>query len=271
MPSETLAMVVNTHHHSDHVGGNHALQARHGTPVAAHALEAGAVNRGIPEACDSLWLRQDVAPYTVHRMLHDGDVLETGRTAWQVVHTPGHTAGHVSLFAPETGELVVGDVAHADDVAWIAPCHDGADALDRLLASIQRLASLRARIAFSGHGPPIIDPGATWSSARDRLMRWRGDPTRYAWHACKRIFAHALILTGGLPEADLKPYLLGCPWFCDHARLSFSQAPATFVAPLVAEMLRAGAAHWQGGCLVAAAALPLTSDEPADAQDSDRR
>jgi hydroxyacylglutathione hydrolase len=53
-----LSLVVNTHHHSDHVGGNAGLQGRHGAPVAAHRWEAEMVNSRDPEACSARWLDQ---------------------------------------------------------------------------------------------------------------------------------------------------------------------------------------------------------------------
>lgn len=94
-----------------------------------------------------------------------------------------------------------------------------------------------------------------------------------AWHACKRVFASALMLAGGMTEAGVRAYLLGAPWFRDHARAAFSVAPAAFVGPMTAEMLRSGAAEWRAGRLVAtaphdavpavwAAAVPMPADWP---------
>ncbi len=52
-------------------------------------------------------------------------------------------------------------------------------------------------------------------------------------------------------EAELAPYLARSPWFAAYATTPFGPEPAGFVAPLVAEMLRSGAARWQAGRLVA--------------------
>lgn len=53
VPPESLSLIVNTHYHSDHVGGNGGLQGRYGTPVAAHRWEAALVNNRDREACSA--------------------------------------------------------------------------------------------------------------------------------------------------------------------------------------------------------------------------
>ena len=75
---DELALLVNTHYHSDHVGGNHILQERYGVEIAAHRWEANLVNRRSPHACAARWLRQPVEPYEVDRPLSDGDTISTG-------------------------------------------------------------------------------------------------------------------------------------------------------------------------------------------------
>lgn len=248
-----LSMVVNTHFHCDHTGGNHVLQALHGVFIAAQAEEAGLVNRRDPDACRAEWLRQPIEPYQVNRRLHDGDLVSAGRSAWRVVSTPGHTAGHVSLHSTEHGVLVLGDALHAADVGWLNPYCEGRDSLDRAAESIERLATLPARIGYSGHGPAITDLPAAFDRARRRLRSWREQPERIAWHACKRIFSHNLMLTDGLGEAAIPGVLLDAPWFRSHAA-AFGVAPDAFVPLLVSEMLRSKAALWQNGHLVATAA-----------------
>jgi hydroxyacylglutathione hydrolase len=67
-----LALLVNTHHHSNHVGGNFLFHQL-GVPIAAHAVGAVLVNARDPQACSAAWLRQPVPPYAVARPLDEGD------------------------------------------------------------------------------------------------------------------------------------------------------------------------------------------------------
>ena len=66
-----LSLVVNTHWHADHVGGNAMLQAR-GAGIAVSVPDADAVARRDPGCCQAEYLDQPVAPYTVDEPLRDG-------------------------------------------------------------------------------------------------------------------------------------------------------------------------------------------------------
>lgn len=248
---QRLALVVNTHHHSDHVGGNHVLQERYALLVAAHPCEADLVNRHDPEACVAAWLRQPVESYRVDRELREGDVLDTGGVTWQVLHTPGHTLGHLSLYAPKGRVLIVGDAVHLGDVGWLNPYREGVNALGRALETLERLSSLDVRLAFPGHGPALQHSTDVLAAGRARLEAWRAAPEKVAWHACKRIFAFALMIEGGLAEAEVEAYLLDSPWLQDHAAHAFGLEPHAFVPLLLREMVRSGAAGWQDGRLLA--------------------
>ncbi len=250
VPPERLALVVNTHYHCDHVGGNHGLQARSGLPVAAHVWDAALINARDPDACLADWLDHPVEPYRVDLALADGDTIDAGGAVLQVLHTPGHTLGHTALYAREAGLLICGDAVQGDDVAWLNPLREGGGALHRAMLALDRLAGLGARLAWAGHGPPIHDPAATFDAARRRYERWLREPERAAWHGCKRIFVYALMLRGGLPAEAVASYLLGCPWFGDFSRHIFRVEPTDFVRPLVDELLRAGAAGYREGRLV---------------------
>ena len=74
-----------------------------------------------------------------------------------------------------------------------------------------------------------------------------------AWHACKRVFGHALILADGMGDAEALAYLEGAPWSRDHAVHAFGLSAREFAPRLVAEMVRSGAATRREGRLVATA------------------
>ena len=253
VPPATLSLIINTHSHCDHAGGNHALQRQHHLAIAASAIEAAPVNARDPDACQARWLNQPIEAYQVGRTLEEGDQIATGETVWHVVATPGHTRGHLSLHCRELGVIVLGDALHDADIGWLNPYREGTDSLERTEETLARLERLPASVGYSGHGPAITDLPAAIARARRRLQGWRQNALGIAWHACKRIFAHALMLENGLADAEMAAYLLACPWFCDHAQLAFGVSPERFVPMLVDEMLRADAAYWQGEKLVARA------------------
>lgn len=261
VPPERLALVVNTHHHSDHVGGNAGLQARHGVPVAAHRWEGSLVRRRHPDVAAAEWLDQPIEPYEVDRLLDDGDEIDAGGVVLEVVHTPGHTLGHVALFARRERVLVAGDAFHGRDVGWIDDFREGLGSVERSLESLDRLAALGPRLAFSGHGPRIDDPAAALAAARRRHEEWLRHPEKAAWHAVKRIFAYALMLHGGLAEDEVGDYLLARGWFRDYARWRLGGEPEDLVTPLVDEMLRSRGAERRDGRLYAT--IPHTPP-PAD-------
>ena len=250
VPPEDLSLIVNTHYHSDHVGGNSGLQSRYGIPIAAHRWDADIVNHRDREVSSAEWLDQPVEPYEVNLPLSEGGEIEAGDTVLQVIHTPGHTLGHISLYAPDEQILILGDAVHGDDVAWINPFREGAGALQRTLETLDRLVDLPVSLAYSGHGVVIEDLGGAIDAARQRYAKWLDEPQKAHWHGCKRIFAYALMIKGGFTEEEVAPYLLRCAWFEDYARHGFDAEPEDFVEPLLEEMLRSKAAGWQDGKLV---------------------
>ena len=257
VPPHSLSLIVNTHYHSDHIGGNSSLQKRYGLSIAAHRWDAALVNRRDREACGAEWLNQPVEAYQVNRSLVEGDEIDTGSVVFQVLHTPGHTLGHISLYAPGEQIVICGDVVHKDDVAWINTFLEGPDALQRELMTLDRLACLSLRLAYSGHGPPMDQPLAAIDSARRRYEKWLKDPEKMAWHACKRIFAYGLMMCNGLPAESVTAYLLERAWLQDYAHHVFKCDPTDFIGLLIQEMLRSGATGWQDGRL-----MPLTSYRP---------
>lgn len=250
VPAGDLDLIVNTHWHSDHVGGNARLQSELGIPVAAALDDAERVNACDPGACLSQWLDQPVERYRVDRVLRPGDRLTAGPAEWEVLATPGHTPSHLSFHQPDEGLLVLGDAVHADDVGWLNVAVDGVEAIDDALRTVESLSRLSVRLALPGHGPAIADPPRAFAAAHARYERMRADPQRAGWHACKRILAFALMIHDGIARDDLDAYLTASPWLVDHAALVFGTSPESLAADLLAEMRRAGGVEVRDGRLV---------------------
>ncbi|MGQ0630071.1 MAG: MBL fold metallo-hydrolase [Sporichthyaceae bacterium] len=246
-----LALVVNTHWHSDHVGANGRLQAA-GIGIAASVPDATALERRDPGCCVAEYLDQPVAPYSVDQQLTDGQVLWLGDAQWEVVATPGHTAGHLCLWQPDERLLVVGDALSDYDVGWVNLALDGAEAADTAVSSLQRLVDLAPRTLLTAHGPIPADTDAALATALRRAQRLAADPQSALWYGARRIFAYALMIRGGVPATDVDAYLLARDWLTDAAR-QLDREPADVVTELIETMTRNGAVVLRDGRLHAAA------------------
>jgi glyoxylase-like metal-dependent hydrolase (beta-lactamase superfamily II) len=246
-----VALVVNTHWHADHVGANGLLQAT-GAGIAASAPDAQAVARRDPGCCQAEYLDQPVSPYTVDVPLDDGQILRLGDADWQVVRTPGHTPGHLSLWQPEERLLVAGDALSDYDVGWVNLALDGPEAAATALASLHRLADLGPHVLLPAHGPIPAEPAAAFATALGRAQRLVDDPAGAVWYGARRIFAFALMIRDGIPTGEVEPYLHARAWLTDAARL-LNRTPEVLAAELVDTLLRSGAIVLRGGRLHAAA------------------
>ncbi|WP_432524192.1 MBL fold metallo-hydrolase [Kineococcus sp. SYSU DK006] len=127
LAGRTVALVVATHSHPDHVGGLDAFLAEHPAPVLRSGGPGGA----------------------------DGAVHEVAGLRLRVLATPGHTADSLCVLLG-TGELLTGDTLLGRGSTVIA---EGGDLGDHL-ASLRRLLTLDARVLLPGHGPARTDVAA---------------------------------------------------------------------------------------------------------------
>jgi len=100
----------------------------------------------------------------VDRVLHDGDVLPLAG-GLQVVHAPGHTPGHIALYAKERRTLFAGD-ALMNAAGLRLPMSVSSHDMEQARRSIHRLAELDFDIALPGHGAPIL------GRANEKVAEW---------------------------------------------------------------------------------------------------
>jgi glyoxylase-like metal-dependent hydrolase (beta-lactamase superfamily II) len=157
--SERPLLCVASHTHFDHIGCHHEFAHR-----AVHEAEADILadprnelilaHYATEEMFDRLpagWRteRYRVLPAPAERLLTDGDVIDLGDRAFEVVHTPGHSPGGIGLFEKRTGIFLSGDIVYD------GPLIDDAYHSDRDVyhATFERIRSLGVSIVHGGHFP----------------------------------------------------------------------------------------------------------------------
>jgi hydroxyacylglutathione hydrolase len=166
-----LAAHALTHAHPDHYGASHAVCDALGIPLWCGAEDAEAV-----EAGKMVWKGGRMIPgppaHPVARRLHEGDELAAGFT---VLHTPGHSPGHVSYWRESDRTLICGDVMFGwNPFTLRGPIREPFRAFSPDPAlnreSARRIAALEPSLVCFGHGPPLRDP-AKLAAAVAKLPR----------------------------------------------------------------------------------------------------
>lgn len=140
-----------THGHIDHAGGTAKLARELGVPVEGPQEEDRFWIAGMPQQ-SKMFGFPDVEAFEPDRWLHDGDTVTVGEESFRVIHTPGHTPGHVVFFHADARLAIVGDVLFAGSIGRTDfPKGDHAT----LIHSIrEKLFPLGDDITFvPGHGP----------------------------------------------------------------------------------------------------------------------
>lgn len=250
---ERVRIVVNTHAHCDHVGGNRRLQACSGCEVALHPTGKRHVEAGDERATWTGYFGLEADAFEPTRGLADGERLQLGAREFTVLHAPGHSADSLVLHEPREGILISGDALWEADVGLVNPFVEGRDALAVHLETLDRIEGLRVRCVLPGHGRPFTDFAGALAESRRRIRRFMAEPTAQGTALLRKMFVFKLLIRPGVPEPEFERHILGSGWYLETVEGLVKGEPAEVFRATLDDLVRKGVCRRAEGRLTATA------------------
>lgn len=247
-----LGVLVNTHLHSDHCGGNAALQARYpGLRTHIPPGHAPFVANWDPYTLSYTPTGQECPQYRFDEALVPGSTLLLGAQQWQVHAAPGHDPHSVILFEPQSRTLISADALWERGFGVVFPELDGVGAFDEVAATLDMVESLQPRVVIPGHGAVFTDVAQALQVARQRLDGFVRSPLKHYQYASKVLIKFKLLALQRLSLAQLQGWVSATPYVQGMLRTCYPQLdiPAA-VDGLVADLVRSGAAQRDGDWVI---------------------
>ena len=247
-----LTRLVNTHCHSDHMGGNAAIARAYGCPIAVPAGEAQAIAVWDQRALLLDYAGQRADRFSADEALQPGSTYRWGDLEWRAIAAPGHDMGALVFYNDEHRILISGDALWENGYGFVMPGEFDPAALPATRATLETMAELDVRWVIPGHGEPFGDFRGAIERALRRTAAFEADPLRMASHALKVILVFSLLDRERMVLASLPEYVAQVGIFRDFNARYFRLSPTDLAERLVTDLVKVGAVQRSGDVLTPA-------------------
>jgi glyoxylase-like metal-dependent hydrolase (beta-lactamase superfamily II) len=244
----SLDLLLNTHLHSDHCGGNSAIQSAY--PDVQTLVPPGLaehVRNWDPVALTYTPTGQQCPRFRMEGLLQPQSEPLLGNRRWQLHAAPGHDQHSVILFEPQSRILISADALWENGFGVVFQELEGGHAFDEVAKTLDLIESLHPLAVVPGHGKVFTQVAPALANARRRLDGFVRDPAKHALHAAKVLLKFKLLELQRLRLAEFAQWTSATPYFGLVHRRWFSDINlAAWMEQLVGELVRSGAALREG-------------------------
>lgn len=247
-----LDLLLNTHLHSDHCGGNAALQAQYpGLRTLIPPGHAAQVRDWDPVALTHVPTGQSCPRFALTDTLRPGTTTHLGAQHWEIHAAPGHDPHSVILFEPQSRTVMSADALWQNGFGVVFPELEGEAAFHEVGATLDLIESLAPQVVIPGHGPVFTGVAAALVAARQRLEGFLRDPLKHARHAAKVLIKFKLLEVQRFSQPELHSWAAGTAYL-DIVRQRWGPDTGIheWLDTLVDELVRAGVARREDGAIL---------------------
>lgn len=243
-----LDLLVNTHLHSDHCGGNAALQARY--PALETRIppgQAAHVADWDPVALTYSPTGQLCPRFSFNKTLQPGTYMQFGSNTWELHAAAGHDPHSLVFFEPGNRILISADALWENGFGVVFPELEGESAFADVAATLDLIERLAPQTVIPGHGRVFAYTPEVLTTARQRLNAFVKNPLRHVQHAAKVLLKFKLLETQRQSFDDFSKWALATPYFVLIQQRFFADMPASaWISQLCDELVKAGVAKRDG-------------------------
>jgi glyoxylase-like metal-dependent hydrolase (beta-lactamase superfamily II) len=247
-----LNFLINTHLHSDHCGGNVALQKRYpNLKTAIPPGQAHHVAQWDPVALSYLPTGQQCPQFKFDQTILPGSQLRFGVTDWQVHAAAGHDPHSLVFFEPADRILISADALWEYGFGVVFPELEGDDAFSQVAATLDMIERLAPKTIIPGHGPVFIYTPDVLKRARQRLESFVKNPPKHARHAAKVLLKFKLLDIQRQSFSEFVNWAATTSYFIQIKEKFFPDLPLEFlIDQLCSELIIAGVARKDGSRII---------------------
>ena len=208
-----VSLIISTHSHCDHIGGNKRIQDRSGCDIALHKIGKYFIDTRDDWSTWWRYYSQEADFFNCTQTLEDGQTIAVGPYEFQVIYTPGHASDAIVLYNSQEKILISSDTLWENDMAVMTIRVEGSNALYHMQESLQKLEPLDVKIVYPGHGRPFTDMKKAISKSKEKLKRYLLHREEIGDDLLKKITVYTLLMKKTMKKNALFPYLMGTHWF----------------------------------------------------------
>lgn len=217
-----ISLIINTHSHCDHVGGNKTIQSLSGCGIALHCIGRHFIETRNDWATWWRYFDQEADFFDCTQSLEDGEEIDVGNHVFRIIYTPGHASDGIVLYHKKEKLLISSDTLWENDLAVMTLRVEGSTAVFRMLESLERIASLDVRQVYPGHGAPFNDCQGAITRSRKRLEGYLDNRQRIGRDLLKKLIVYTLLMKETVAADRFFGLLMDTVWYPETVDLYFN-------------------------------------------------